>query len=114
MKIHNTYLFGKVLDKSAWTPAELEKIGLKALVALYEVTRSVYANIKLDDPLPDLMILARKVLSADDVTVMLVDEHKQHLNIAASTGRMALFSRFSSRRELVMKSPPSHSNRVSM
>ncbi len=30
MKIHNTYLFGKVSDKSSWTPAELEKIGLQA------------------------------------------------------------------------------------
>ncbi|HCC49136.1 MAG TPA: hypothetical protein DEQ38_13625 [Elusimicrobia bacterium] len=33
MKIHNTYLFGKALDKAAWTPAELEKIGLQAQAA---------------------------------------------------------------------------------
>lgn len=33
MKIHNTYLFGKASDKTAWTPAELEKIGLKAQAA---------------------------------------------------------------------------------
>ena len=33
MKIHNTYLFGKVLNKSAWTPAELEEIGLQAQAA---------------------------------------------------------------------------------
>ena len=33
MKIHNTYLFGKVLDKTSWTPAELEKIGLQAQAA---------------------------------------------------------------------------------
>ncbi|MDP2865097.1 MAG: acyl-CoA reductase, partial [Elusimicrobiota bacterium] len=33
MKIHNTYLFGKVSDKSAWTPAELEKTGLQAQAA---------------------------------------------------------------------------------
>ncbi len=30
MKIHNTYLFGKACDKAAWTPAELEALGLKA------------------------------------------------------------------------------------
>ena len=30
MKIHNTYLFGKALDKTAWTPAELGKLGLQA------------------------------------------------------------------------------------
>ncbi|MBI5744931.1 MAG: AMP-binding protein [Elusimicrobia bacterium] len=30
MKIHNTYLFGKACDKAAWTPAELEELGLKA------------------------------------------------------------------------------------
>ncbi|MCX5791299.1 MAG: AMP-binding protein [Elusimicrobia bacterium] len=33
MKIHNTYLFGKVSDKTVWTPAELEKIGLQAQAA---------------------------------------------------------------------------------
>lgn len=33
MKIHNTYLFGKVSDKSSWTPAELEKVGLQAQAA---------------------------------------------------------------------------------
>ena len=33
MKTHNTYLFGKVSDKSSWTPAELEKIGLQAQAA---------------------------------------------------------------------------------
>ncbi len=33
MKIHNTYLFGKVLNRSSWTPAELEEIGLRAQAA---------------------------------------------------------------------------------
>ncbi len=33
MKIHNTYLFGKVSDKASWTPAELEKVGLQAQAA---------------------------------------------------------------------------------
>ena len=33
MKIHNTYLFGKVLDKTSWTPEELEEVGLKAQAA---------------------------------------------------------------------------------
>lgn len=33
MKIHNTYLFGKACDKAGWTPAELEKIGLRAQAA---------------------------------------------------------------------------------
>ncbi|MDD5208599.1 MAG: acyl-CoA reductase [Elusimicrobiales bacterium] len=33
MTIYNTYLFGKVLDKTSWTPAELEKIGLQAQAA---------------------------------------------------------------------------------
>ncbi|MDD2805420.1 MAG: acyl-CoA reductase [Elusimicrobiales bacterium] len=40
MKIHNTYLFGKVSDKAGWTPAELEKIGLQAQAAR-ELLRSV-------------------------------------------------------------------------
>ncbi|OGR80174.1 MAG: hypothetical protein A2X32_05905 [Elusimicrobia bacterium GWC2_64_44] len=33
MKIYNTYLFGKACDKAAWTPAELEKLGLQAQAA---------------------------------------------------------------------------------
>ncbi|OGR69169.1 MAG: hypothetical protein A2081_05295 [Elusimicrobia bacterium GWC2_61_19] len=33
MKIHNTYLFGKVLNKTAWTPAELETVGRQAQAA---------------------------------------------------------------------------------
>ena len=33
MKIHNTYLFGKVLNKTSWTPGELEEIGLQAQAA---------------------------------------------------------------------------------
>ncbi|MBI4349156.1 MAG: response regulator [Elusimicrobia bacterium] len=74
-----------LLELEALLPGLTEKIGLKALVALYEATRSVYKNIKLDDLLPDLMVLARKVLAADDVSVMLLDE-KKDLTVAASTG----------------------------
>jgi phenylacetate-coenzyme A ligase PaaK-like adenylate-forming protein len=33
MKIHNTYLFGKASTKTAWTPAELEKLGRQAQAA---------------------------------------------------------------------------------
>ena len=33
MKIHNTYLFGKISDKTTWTPAELEQVGLQAQAA---------------------------------------------------------------------------------
>lgn len=74
-----------ILELEALLPGLTEKIGLKALVALYEITRSVYADIKLDDLLPDLMVLARKVLAADDVSVMLLDDKKE-LTVAASTG----------------------------
>ncbi len=30
MKIHNTYLFGESLDKTSWTPAEIEEVGRRA------------------------------------------------------------------------------------
>ncbi|OGS12522.1 MAG: hypothetical protein A2285_10770 [Elusimicrobia bacterium RIFOXYA12_FULL_57_11] len=33
MTIHNTYLFGKVSDKSSWTPQEIEALGIKAQAA---------------------------------------------------------------------------------
>jgi phenylacetate-coenzyme A ligase PaaK-like adenylate-forming protein len=33
MKIHNTYLFGKALNKASWTPAEIEALGRRAQAA---------------------------------------------------------------------------------
>ena len=33
MKIHNTYIFGKVSDKSSWTAAEIEDLGRRAQAA---------------------------------------------------------------------------------
>ncbi len=33
MKTYNTYLFGKSCDKAAWTPAEIEDVGLRAQAA---------------------------------------------------------------------------------
>ena len=40
MKIHNTYLFGKVSDKSSWTAAEIEALGRRAQAA-----RSLLAGV---------------------------------------------------------------------
>ena len=72
------------VELEALLPALGEKIGLKALVALYEATRSVFADTELEELLPDLISLAAKVLNADDVSVMLLNEKKQ-FTLAAST-----------------------------
>ena len=72
------------VELEALLPALGEKIGLKALVALYEATRSVFADTELEELLPDLISLAAKVLSADDVSVMLLNDQKQ-FTLTAST-----------------------------
>ena len=72
------------VELEALLPALGEKISLKALVALYDATRTVFADTELDELLPDLISLAAKVLNADDVSVMLLNDQKQ-LTVAAST-----------------------------
>ncbi|MBI5623766.1 MAG: response regulator [Elusimicrobia bacterium] len=73
-----------MLELEALLPSVFEKVGLKALVGLLEATRSVFANVKLDDLLHDLMNLACKILAADEATLMLRTEDGR-LRIAASS-----------------------------
>ncbi|MBI5210281.1 MAG: response regulator [Elusimicrobia bacterium] len=73
-----------LLELEALLPSVYEKVGLKALVGLLEATRSVFADVHLDDLLLDLMVLACKILSADEATLILrTDDGK--LRLAASS-----------------------------
>ncbi|MBI4422858.1 MAG: response regulator [Elusimicrobia bacterium] len=71
-------------ELEALLPGLSEKMGLKSLVALYETTRTLFAEVQLKDLLPDLMKQAAKVLAADDVSIMLLGRGA-NLTVAAST-----------------------------
>ncbi|MBI4676322.1 MAG: response regulator [Elusimicrobia bacterium] len=73
-----------MLELEALLPSVFEKVGLKALVGLLEATRSVFADVKLDDLLLDLMALACKILAADEATLIMRTEDSK-LRIAASS-----------------------------
>ncbi|MBI5882315.1 MAG: response regulator [Elusimicrobia bacterium] len=73
-----------MLELEALLPSVFEKVGLKALVGLLEATRSVFADVKLEDLLADLMTLACKILAADEATLIMRTEDGK-LRIAASS-----------------------------
>lgn len=72
-------------ELEAIIPGIKEKLSLKTLVGLYEITRRIFANVQLKDLLADLTALARQLLIAKDVSVMLLGEDG-FLRIAASSG----------------------------
>lgn len=63
----------------------LEKAELKALVTLYDASKAIFSTIKLEDLLPVLIELSFKILKADDISIVLVDQNNK-LNIASSSG----------------------------
>lgn len=63
----------------------LEKSGLKALMAVYEASCSVFQSIELKSLLPFITDLSRRLMRADDVSIMLTDPEGR-LSLAASTG----------------------------
>jgi two-component system, NtrC family, sensor kinase len=62
----------------------LESRELKSRIALYESSRAVFASVRLDDLLPQIVTLAVRLLRADDASVLL--REKDRLRLAASTG----------------------------
>jgi signal transduction histidine kinase len=63
----------------------LEKAELKSLIALYETSKAIFSSIKLDDLIPSLLKISIKLLKADDVSIMLLEEDNK-LHIKASYG----------------------------
>ena len=68
-----------VIDKA------LEKAELKALITLYETSKAIFAALKLQQLLPELVRLSAQLLKADDVSIMLLGKD-QKLYIAAAQG----------------------------
>ncbi|MFA5976109.1 MAG: response regulator [Elusimicrobiota bacterium] len=63
----------------------LEKSELKALMAVYEASRSVFQSVELASLLPHIADLSKQLLRADDVSILLMDS-KGHLSVAAAAG----------------------------
>lgn len=68
-----------LIDKS------LEDPEIKDVAALYEASKAIFSVLKIEVLLPILADLSRKLLKADDVSVLLMGEDKK-LFVAASNG----------------------------
>jgi len=69
----------------------LERRNLKVLNAVYEASRAVFRSVRLDDILPALADISRRLLRADTSSVMLHEDGK--LRVAACSGTCSLESR---------------------
>lgn len=75
-----------LLDKLfALVDRAMEKRELKAITAVYEASRAVFASLKLEELLPLVAGLARKVVGADEVSIMLLDAEGR-LEVRAAAG----------------------------
>ena len=74
-----------LVELDALIPSVREKISLRTLVGIYEMTRSVFAAVDLKSLLPNLVALANKILEADDTSLMLLDDDGS-LRIQAASG----------------------------
>ncbi|OGR51745.1 MAG: hypothetical protein A3I11_06890 [Elusimicrobia bacterium RIFCSPLOWO2_02_FULL_39_32] len=63
---------------------ESEKTEFKAVFALYEMSKALFSKLKLENLLPLLVEHSLKLLKADDISIMLLDQDK-NLFLAAAT-----------------------------
>ena len=63
----------------------LEKSELRIMSALYEASKAIFSNVRLDDLLPVLVKQAMKLLKADSVSIMLMGDDGKLL-LSASAG----------------------------
>ncbi|MFH1422452.1 MAG: response regulator [Planctomycetota bacterium] len=54
----------------------LEKRELKALIALYEASKTIFSELKPEDTINIILNLATKTLNADDASIMLFDDNR--------------------------------------
>ena len=83
----------------------LEKSELKTMIAVYESSKAVFAMSKLDELLPVMIEVSKKIIPAEDVSVMLYDANNS-LSMAATTlkGNEAKIAARISMAEKVVKS----------
>ncbi len=62
----------------------LEKSELKTLIALYESSKAIFSSLKLEELFPVMISLLRKVVRADEIALLLVDNMEQYYLAAAS------------------------------
>lgn len=69
----------------------LEKVELKALVAIYESSQAVFSTLKLEELLPLMIKLLKDLLRADETALMLFD-HQNQLYLAAASFPLTSYS----------------------
>jgi signal transduction histidine kinase/CheY-like chemotaxis protein len=63
----------------------LEKRELKALIGVYEASKAIFSELKIERIIEIILDLAAKTLNADDASIMLFDEN-QNLYVAGAAG----------------------------
>ncbi|MCB4791698.1 MAG: response regulator [Elusimicrobia bacterium] len=69
----------------------LEKVELKALVAIYESSQAVFSTLKLEELLPMMIKSLKELLKADEVALLLFD-HQSQLYLAAASFPLTKYS----------------------
>jgi signal transduction histidine kinase/ActR/RegA family two-component response regulator len=77
--------FSNIQEVFALVEKAMEKRELKALLAVYEVSKAVFTSVKLHDLLPVIIGLSKRILRADEVSIMLA-EPDGALKVAAYIG----------------------------
>jgi signal transduction histidine kinase/DNA-binding response OmpR family regulator len=77
--------FNNIQELFALVEKAIEKRELKTMVAVYEASKAVFSSVRTDDLLPVVIGLARRILRADDVSIMLPDGEGA-LTVAAHVG----------------------------
>ncbi len=81
----------EMMELEALLPGAYEKMSLRALVSLLEATRGVFADVELEELLLDLMSLARRILGAGEVSLLLKDsEGKLRVSVSSSPRAQSL------------------------
>jgi signal transduction histidine kinase/DNA-binding response OmpR family regulator len=78
--------FQNIQELFALVEKAMEKRDLKALLAVYEASKAVFSSVRIEDMLTIVIGLARKILRADDVSIMLPEEGEKVLRVAAQAG----------------------------
>ena len=78
--------FQNIQELFALVEKAMEKRDLKALLAVYEASKAVFSSVRIEDMLTIVIGLVRKILRADDVSIMLPEEGEDVLRVAAQTG----------------------------
>ncbi len=78
--------FSNIQELFALVEKATEKRDLKALLAVYEASKAVFTSVRTEDMLSTVIGLTRRILRADDVSIMLPEEDGKFFRVAAQVG----------------------------